>query len=339
MSKSFPTIFLDIDGVICCNMNGVLEEQKLTQLKRIVDATGAKVVLSTDWRRQAPLKKQLHQVLGRLGIDCIGATPMRAMFQPVRPQEITAWLNKSNRVSTWVAIDDRDLLREVGGAGLQGHFVKTFPTTGLTATLADRAISILQREQPPSSSIRSDDSESMPDLLSSSCSVSSTAADNCSNPINTLASTMPPQHSNPWSLNDSQSRRPANQLSSTAYGCALSSSQAGSLVGTVTGRSTPTRLTQRPLNGAMATGVASERFGSSSIELERGTSCSNGLPARRLVTANAVSPKYMINTGSPARTSPPKQSFVSAGPSAGPSSAGRWQVAAGVPSSSPNRRR
>ena len=42
---------------------------------------------------------------------------MRAMFQPIRPQEITAWLQKSgNRVSTWVAIDDRDLLHEMGGA-------------------------------------------------------------------------------------------------------------------------------------------------------------------------------------------------------------------------------
>ena len=48
-----PLIFLDIDGVICCNMNGHLEEPKLQQLRRIVEATGAKVVLSTDWRRQA----------------------------------------------------------------------------------------------------------------------------------------------------------------------------------------------------------------------------------------------------------------------------------------------
>ena len=89
----------DIDGVICCNLAGHLEENKLAQLKRIVvrptptahtrhsshtpptpapsppagpaalswfvpsqDATGAKVVLSTDWRRQAPLKKILLQV-------------------------------------------------------------------------------------------------------------------------------------------------------------------------------------------------------------------------------------------------------------------------------------
>jgi len=125
-------------------MNGQLEQPKLDQLVRIVQATGAKVVLSTDWRRQAPLKKQLHAVLGRLGIEIIGATPMRAMFQPIRPQEITSWLMKSTRVSSWVAIDDRDLLHEMGGANLQGHFVRTHPATGLTSILADKAIRILQ---------------------------------------------------------------------------------------------------------------------------------------------------------------------------------------------------
>ena len=66
------------------------------------------------------------------------------MFQPVRPQEITEWLRcTSHSVSTWVAIDDRDLVHELGGAALHGHFVKTNPNTGLTARLADRCISIL----------------------------------------------------------------------------------------------------------------------------------------------------------------------------------------------------
>ena len=66
------------------------------------------------------------------------------MYQPIRPQEITAWMSKSSRVGSWVAIDDRDLVREIGGAALQGHFVRTHPASGLTAPLADRAIRILQ---------------------------------------------------------------------------------------------------------------------------------------------------------------------------------------------------
>ncbi len=84
------------------------------------------------------------QTLTRLGVECIGATPQRAMYQPIRPQEITAWMSKSSRVGAWVAIDDRDLVREIGGAALQGHFVRTHPASGLTAPLADRAIRILQ---------------------------------------------------------------------------------------------------------------------------------------------------------------------------------------------------
>ena len=40
-------IFLDIDGVICCNSSGQLEPAKLSELQRIVRLTGAKIVLST----------------------------------------------------------------------------------------------------------------------------------------------------------------------------------------------------------------------------------------------------------------------------------------------------
>jgi hypothetical protein len=40
-------IFLDVDGVICCNSSGQLEPAKLAELQRIVRLTGAKLVLST----------------------------------------------------------------------------------------------------------------------------------------------------------------------------------------------------------------------------------------------------------------------------------------------------
>ena len=50
-----PLIFLDLDGVVCCNMHGELERDKLIQVKKICDAAQAKVVLSTDWRRRPEL--------------------------------------------------------------------------------------------------------------------------------------------------------------------------------------------------------------------------------------------------------------------------------------------
>ena len=73
-------IFLDIDGVICCNMAGRLEESKLAILAEVVKKTQAKVVLSTDWRRQANLKRQVVAALNRLDIEVIGATPMKPMM-------------------------------------------------------------------------------------------------------------------------------------------------------------------------------------------------------------------------------------------------------------------
>lgn len=114
-------------------------------LNSVCKATDAKVVLSTDWRRQAQLKRQVIGALKRLDIEVIGATPMRAMFQPIRPQEILEWLSANGPkfdVTSWVAIDDRDLLNEHGGAGLQGHMVRTHPSTGLTKRLGDVAIEV-----------------------------------------------------------------------------------------------------------------------------------------------------------------------------------------------------
>ena len=40
-------IFLDIDGVICCNCSAQLEPARLAELQRIVRLTSAKIVLST----------------------------------------------------------------------------------------------------------------------------------------------------------------------------------------------------------------------------------------------------------------------------------------------------
>jgi len=153
-------VFLDIDGVICCNMAGRLEEPKLATLQGVIRATGAKVCLSTDWRRQANLKRQVVATLKRLDIEVIGATPMRAMFQPIRPQEITEWYHANREkfgITHWVAIDDRDLLNEHGGAELNGHMVRTHPNTGLTKRLADVAIDILGGERAAPGPELSDD--------------------------------------------------------------------------------------------------------------------------------------------------------------------------------------
>ena len=74
-------IFLDIDGVICCNSFGRLEENKLQLLKSVVDSTGAKVVLSTDWRRWPKLKQQRQRRPRRRGKRMhAGSVSVRALL-------------------------------------------------------------------------------------------------------------------------------------------------------------------------------------------------------------------------------------------------------------------
>ena len=150
-----PLIFLDIDGVICCNRQGQLQELQLAQLSRMCQATGAKVVLSSDWRRVRRLKEIVQQALKRHGISYVGCTAQRICCEdignkryehPCRALEITDWLRKFRGgvdACTWVAVDDRDLNREVGGEEMAGHLLHTTFDTGLTCALADDGIRIL----------------------------------------------------------------------------------------------------------------------------------------------------------------------------------------------------
>ena len=146
-------IFLDIDGVICTSSKGtaLIRDDLLEQLKRIVHACNAKVVLSTDWRRIKHRKELAERKLADKGIECVGATPYAGQHANVRPREIAAWLRDDGRlngrnITRWVAIDDRLLTDEDGGEFLIGHCVTTEFATGLTAERADGAIQLLQRQ-------------------------------------------------------------------------------------------------------------------------------------------------------------------------------------------------
>ena len=143
-------IFLDIDGVICTSKTGkpIIRDVLLEQLKRVVDACDAKVVLSSDWRRSEHRKEIAERKLAGKDIVCIGATPYAGQDASVRPKEIAAWLRVHGRnVTRWVAIDDRLLTEEEGGDFLVGHCVTTEFATGLTAKRADEAIRLLQGQQ------------------------------------------------------------------------------------------------------------------------------------------------------------------------------------------------
>jgi hypothetical protein len=135
-------LFLDLDGVICCNYHGELEADKLSLVGKIVEETGCRVVLSTDWRRQPHLRARAEETLSGFGVTCIGVTPQYPMYARGRPKEILAWMAEYNGpIAAWCALDDRDLVLEEGGApAFINHFVLTEFATGLTEPLAQRVI-------------------------------------------------------------------------------------------------------------------------------------------------------------------------------------------------------
>mmetsp|Transcript_103527 Transcript_103527/g.333833 ORF Transcript_103527/g.333833 Transcript_103527/m.333833 type:complete len:237 (-) Transcript_103527:139-849(-) len=149
-------LFLDVDGVI--NVPRGMDTRLLNNLRGIVEDTQCRIVLSSDWRNTAEARNEIRRILRSFGMDYIACTPPSKPF-PLwrRPMEILEWLQKHNaqvergegraaelgKVEEWVAIDDRPLLSEEGGQGLQGHFVQTNICTGLTAQRAQVAKSIL----------------------------------------------------------------------------------------------------------------------------------------------------------------------------------------------------
>lgn len=148
-------IFLDIDGVLVTRRLGVFEEPLLLNLKRVVDETGATIVLSSDWRRHPAARMEAKRVLATVGLSFVACTPCLSAYIAQRPTEIMQWKKEyckrveNDRLTTWVAIDDRPLIEERHGTYLRGHFVQTQPMHGLTKMASDECIAILNQEPPP----------------------------------------------------------------------------------------------------------------------------------------------------------------------------------------------
>ncbi len=150
-------LFLDFDGVLNCDRyvrdhgrTGVmLDPGRLALVKRIIDATGASIVLSTSWREYwSPIPEECHEtgaLINRLfreqGLTIYDKTPRLAAR---REQEIARWLADFPAVTRFAVLDDEQL--DTTGF-LQGHFVKTaYYGMGLSPENADEAIRILQAE-------------------------------------------------------------------------------------------------------------------------------------------------------------------------------------------------
>ena len=136
-------IFLDIDGVLN-NLASLAEgvhmvPEKAILLRRLIEATGAKVVISSTWRMLYDLR-ELGEILRLAG--CWNGAPIDRTpeLRGSRGTEIQAWLDSgvTNVESYLILDDDSDMLESQ-----MDSFIKTDMRTGLLSRELDRAIEIL----------------------------------------------------------------------------------------------------------------------------------------------------------------------------------------------------
>ena len=150
-------IFLDIDGVLNHDNSrevvkgGIigLNKECCTQLKRIVDTTGAEIVLVSTWKMWwSPIYneckfdgKYLSDTFAEYGLSIIDKTT--GPCGDGRGQGILDYLNAHSDIESYIVLDD-EIFRDYRCPEIMDRLVKTsFYKWGLTKRLADRAIQLL----------------------------------------------------------------------------------------------------------------------------------------------------------------------------------------------------
>ena len=154
-------IFLDIDGVVNCSdtkersptkVIGV-EQSKIALIKQIVDATGAKLILSSTWRigwfyeetgshdRDIQDWHYLRDEFFKQGLWFFDYTPLDKNRH--RGTEIQIWLDKwEDEVDAYAVIDDS--MYDIWEMH-KGHLVQTSYDHGIQQGAVDMAIKILNK--------------------------------------------------------------------------------------------------------------------------------------------------------------------------------------------------
>jgi hypothetical protein len=103
-------LFLDVDGVLLINPREGFRRVAMQQLKRIIDETGARIVVSSTWRYFRNSLDRLKLTLQNAGIpEILSTTP--SLRDKTRADEIIMWIQEWNKqaenekVTSWVAID------------------------------------------------------------------------------------------------------------------------------------------------------------------------------------------------------------------------------------------
>jgi hypothetical protein len=143
-----PIIFLDIDGVLNSqefvdllgdqwNMEQV-DRKAVERLNRIVEATGAEVVISSTWRCCLPFET-IRRIIDLAGgkVLIIDKTPV--LGSP-RGGEIQKWLDENPGHERFVILDDcEDMVH------LWPHLVETTWDLGLLDEHVERAIKVINK--------------------------------------------------------------------------------------------------------------------------------------------------------------------------------------------------
>ena len=144
-------LFLDIDGVlnrtgyrpeVSLGLRSWVEPDLARRANEVLQATGAVVVLSSDWRRGRDLA-HLQGELAAAGLPCrlVGTTPVLGRE---RWREIEAWLTAHAVPVSSVAIVDDGY--DMGP--LAARFVRVSPLTGFDDDAAARIRTLLAVQAP-----------------------------------------------------------------------------------------------------------------------------------------------------------------------------------------------
>ena len=143
-------IFLDFDGVITIPPKWYLQADLIKNVKKIVDKTGAKIVVSSSWRMDT-IEETIDKMIGRpkrcprnrmLNWFIDNLYDVTHTYRGLRGQEVKDWLNEHDDIENYVIIDDDgDFLDEQ-----LYHFVQTNYEDGLTEVETKRAIKVLNKD-------------------------------------------------------------------------------------------------------------------------------------------------------------------------------------------------
>lgn len=139
-------LFLDVDGVLnTYDSDGYLNinKNRLRILRRILEETGCRIVVSSTWRISHDTRARLVNKLKWKGLEVYGwTTTEKLLDDQKRGHEIEHWLDTHEGIDSYCIIDDdNDMLPSQAN-----HFVLIDGRVGLTDAYANVIIQILNGE-------------------------------------------------------------------------------------------------------------------------------------------------------------------------------------------------